>query len=261
MVVQNASFNCLAGKMLVTARGFRQRDELFERIGRLFSRTPARVAYYPGAHERYRSLVESADDARIQRFGDTTGGRLPWTLIAGLDAEERSPLFEIEPFSAIISETSVGSTDPVEYLARATEFANDRLWGTLNATVMIPSHLEQDTRVGRALEEAVTGLRYGTVGVNLWPAIGYGMGTAPWGGYPGSSLRDVQSGIGWSHNALMLEKIEKSVCRSPLPFGLPEYIWYPGHRRLQQLGRAIARVEAEQRPRGVLSAAWALLQR
>lgn len=40
-------------------------------------------------------------------------------------------------------------------------------------------------------------LRYGTVAINYWPAIGYGTGTPPWGGHPSSTLQDAQRGI-WS---------------------------------------------------------------
>lgn len=260
MVAQNASFNCVAGKLIVTARGFAQRDELLARLGRLFESTPTRVAHYPGAEDRHRSLVSAAGDARVQHFGEGGGGKLPWTLISGVDSESDSPLFTTEPFCSIITETQVSSTDPVEFLSEATDFVNDSVWGTLNATVMIPGRLEHDARVGRALDDALVALRYGTVGVNLWPAVSYGLGSTPWGGYPGSTLADAQSGIGWGHDALMLEEVEKVICRTPL-LGLREYVWYPGHRRLAELGRALARLEAQPRPSGVLGAAWALVRR
>lgn len=259
-VVQNASFNCLAGKLIITPKGFKQREALLERVAHHLTEAPTRVAYYPGARARYDALLGSASDLDVRRYGDGTQGKLPWTLVRGVPEDSRSPFFEVEPFCALISETCVGSSDPVEFLAAATEFANQKLWGTLSATIMIPRGAEQDSSIARALDGAVRGLRYGTVGVNLWPAVGYGIGSAPWGGYPGSTLSDAQSGIGWGHNTLMLEGIEKSVVRASL-LGLKEFVWYPGHRRLAALGRAIARAEAGPSPRAVLGAAFALIRR
>lgn len=259
-VAQNASCNCVAAKMLVMPRGFSRRTELLERLRRSFERIETRLAYYPGSAQRYESLLSKVPPESIRRIGDATRGRLPWTLVEGLEPASGSALFEVEPFCTILSEVLVGSSDPVEYLASATRFANETLWGTLNATIIVPRRLEQDSRIGRALDAALTDLRYGTIGVNLWPAASYGLGQPPWGGHPSSTLANVQSGIGFGHNSLMLERVEKVVCRAPLR-GLPEFVWYPGHRRLADLGRAVAHVEAQPKPAGVLRAGWALLRR
>ena len=68
-------------------------------------------------------------------------GAIPWTLLSGLDpADTGEPAFRTEPFCALISETAVGSEDPLEYLAAAVAFANQRLWGTLSATLLAPRH-------------------------------------------------------------------------------------------------------------------------
>ncbi|MET0793954.1 MAG: aldehyde dehydrogenase family protein, partial [Polyangiaceae bacterium] len=131
MVVQNASFNCNAAKMLVLARGFAQRTALLERLQAQLSRVAPRFAYYPGAKQRYASLIEGAP--HVTRLGNAAEGQLPWTLITELDPESDAPQFSVEPFCSILSEVSVGSADPVEFLASATAFANERLWGTLNA--------------------------------------------------------------------------------------------------------------------------------
>jgi len=44
----------------------------------------------------------------------------------------------------------------------------------------------------------------------------FAYGSPPWGAYPGASLTDVQSGIGWVHNTAMLEGVEKAVLWHPL---------------------------------------------
>ncbi|HEX2674267.1 MAG TPA: hypothetical protein VHM25_25495 [Polyangiaceae bacterium] len=243
MVVQNASFNCNAAKMLITPKGFPQREPLLARLEAELSKIPPRNAYYPGAEERYASLTTDAE--HVTRIGDAGEGQLPWTLITELDPRSSAPQFSVEPFCSILSEVSVGSANPIEFLARATEFANERLWGTLNAMLYVTPHTERDPTLSRALENALAELRYGTVALNHWPAAGYALGTAPWGGHPSVTLADVQSGLGWVHNSLLFDArvIEKTVQRGPLrAFPAPPY--FPGHRSLHLLGRALADFEA-----------------
>jgi acyl-CoA reductase-like NAD-dependent aldehyde dehydrogenase len=241
MVVQNASFNCNAAKMLVTPRGFAQRSALLDRLQAQLSRVPPRVAYYPGAGQRYAALTAGAE--HVTRVGHAGEGSLPWTLITELHPESHAPQFTIEPFCSILSEVSVGSADPVEFLASATAFANDRLWGTLNAMLYVSPATERDETLSAALERSIAELRYGTIGINQWPASAYALATSPWGGHPSASLADVQSGLGWVHNGLLLEHVEKTVQRGPLrAFPAPAY--FPGHRSLHLLGRTLVDFEA-----------------
>ncbi|MFJ8822747.1 hypothetical protein ACIREE_13270 [Streptomyces sp. NPDC102467] len=65
------------------------------------------------------------------------------------------------------------------------------------------------------MDEAVAGLRYGTLGVNCWSAFGFLLGYTPWGAHPGHTRQDIGSGIGFVHNAFMLEDVEKTVLRAP----------------------------------------------
>jgi len=243
MLVQNASFNCNAAKMLITPRGFGQREQLLTRLKAELAKVPPRNAYYPGAEARYASLTKDA--ARVTRIGDAGTGQLPWTLITELDPRSSAVQFSVEPFCSILSEVSVGSADPVEFLAAATAFANERLWGTLNAMLYVTPDTERDPALAKALEHAIDALRYGTVGVNHWPSAAYVLASAPWGGYPGATLADAQSGLGWVHNSLMFDgpAIEKTVQRGPLrAFPVPPY--FPGHRSLHLLGRALLDFEA-----------------
>ncbi len=242
MVVNNGSFNCNAAKMLVTAKGWPQRQRFLDLVARGLSGVPTRRAYYPGAFDRYRALL--AGHAEVQRFGQATDDRLQWALILDLDAGDASePLFRTEPFCGILSETAVGSTDPVEFLAEATRFMNHRLWGTLNATLVVPPALEGDPVVGAALDRAILDLRYGTVAINHWPAVGYAFGTTPWGGHQSATLADVQSGLGWVHNTCMLQGVDKTVVRGPLVVR-PAPMWFAGNTRAERVAPLAADLEA-----------------
>jgi aldehyde dehydrogenase (NAD(P)+) len=132
--------------------------------------------------------------------------------------------------------------DPIEFLAEATEFANEYVWGTLNAMLFVHPRSESDPGVRPALDRALRELRYGTIAINHWPAMVYAFGVPPWGGHPSATLDNIQSGLGWVHNTLMLERIEKNVLRGPLkPF--PKPAWFPGHRTLDELGKRLLSFE------------------
>lgn len=242
MVTNNASFNCISGKALVLPRGWRQRDRFLELVLQKMALTPARRAWYPGAEQRYAALTEGRDEIRRLGGGEHT---LPWTLLTGLDPDDPAErAFDTEAFCAVVFETQVGGEDPVEYLAAAVRFANERLWGTLSAALLVSARAQLDRTVSAAVERAIRDLRYGSVCVNLWPGMAYAAGTAPWGAYPGATLTDIQSGRGFFHNTRMLEHVEKFVLRGPSwsPLKLP---YAPGHRSAHLLGRRLASLEED----------------
>jgi hypothetical protein len=143
----------------------------------------------------------------------------------------------------MLSEVAVGSDDPVEFTKAAVAFVNDHVWGTLVATLFVHPTFEADT-VGRdAIEAAIRDLRYGTVAVNTWPALGYALCATPWGGHPSSTLADIQSGMGWVNNTVLLEGIEKCVVRAPL-VAKPKPIHFPTHKTLDVMGRRLVAFES-----------------
>ena len=55
--------------------------------------------------------------------------------------------------------------------------------------------------------------------MNAWTGAGYLLPRTSWGAFPGHTYADIQSGIGVVHNALFLDRPEKSVVRAPFrPF-------------------------------------------
>jgi hypothetical protein len=194
------------------------------------------------------------------KAGREADGALPWTLILDLDASKTDEsLFSTEPFCGILSEVSIGSQDPVEFLSAATAFCNDRLWGTLSASIVIHPSLEEDRTVGRAFEDAVAKLRYGAIAVNHWPALVYGLVVPPWGGHPSATLDNVQSGIGWVHNTPMLGKIDKAVVRGPLRVSPKPPIFYD-NRKMRDIGEAVTHYAAAPSWGRVLSVATKALR-
>lgn len=258
-VVNNASFNCNAGKMLVLPKGWAQRGLFLEMLQRALTSARLRRAYYPGAADRYASLTAGKDPIKLgePREGE---GELPWTLVCGLDPKDASePLFSNEPFCGMISEVEVGGTDPIEYLDAATRFCNETLWGTLNCAIVAHPLHEEDPAVKDALDQAILKLRYGAVAINHWPALVYALVVPPWGGHPSATLADVQSGIGFVHNTQMLGRVEKAVVRGPLrTFPKPAYFY--DNRRMSDIGERLAAYQADPSWGKVLAVAAAALR-
>jgi aldehyde dehydrogenase (NAD(P)+) len=241
MVTHNASFNCIAGKMLVLPRGWRRRERFLDLVLQRMALTPARRAWYPGAESRYAALTAGRSGLRVVGGGERT---LPWTLVTDLDPDDASErAFHTEPFCSILSETQVGSGDPLEFLDAAVRFCNERLWGTLAAAIVVSSKAQADPGTGAAVERAIRALRYGSVSVNLWPGVAYSSG-GPWGAYPGAPLTDIQSGRGFVHNTRMLEHVEKLVMRGPAWSAL-KLPYFPSHRTAHVLGRRLAELETD----------------
>ena len=122
-------------------------------------------------------------------------------------------------------------------------FANEDCWGTLSCCLL--AHPWVGETLHDELDRAVTHLRYGTVAVNAWPALGYAQASTTWGAYPGHTPEDIQSGTGVVHNALLFDHPQKSVIWAPFrPLAKPGY--FADHKTLAKLGQAM--LEHEQAP-------------
>jgi acyl-CoA reductase-like NAD-dependent aldehyde dehydrogenase len=256
MLVNNAGFNCTTSRVIVLAAAWPQRAALLDRIRRRLADEPPRLAYYPGSHARFEAFRAAYPAA--ETFGRPADGELPWMLIAGLSPDAAGdPAYRVEAFCSVTAETVIDAPDAATFLDRATEFANDRLWGTLNATLIVDPRTARDPAVKPALDRALDRLRYGTVSINHWSAIGYGLGITPWGAYPGHPRTDIGSGTGFVHNPLMFDSVEKTVVTSPFR-AWPKPMWFIGHRTAHRIVPHLLEVEARRRllhllPVGVLA--------
>jgi Aldehyde dehydrogenase family len=229
----NAAFDCNANKVIILPKGWPQRDAFLDGIEQALSKASPRKAYYPGAHERWR--LYSADRRGIKSFGNETVDLLPWTLVRDLDATDPTErAFSSESFCPVIFETQIGSADPIEFLEKAVSFANERLWGTLSAGLVVHPKTMKDPVLAGSVERAISHLRYGAVCVNAWAGYLFAFVTPPWGAHPSSTLADIQSGTGWVHNTPMLEGIEKAVLRHPVT-AMPKPTYFPTHRSAHRL--------------------------
>ncbi len=259
MLTNNAGFNCNATRVIIQHAGWPQRDQLLQQMRRLLAQVPPRFAYYPGALERHRSFLVAHPEA--EHIGTSTDEQLPWTLVAGVDPENIDDVcFTTEAFCSLFAETALASASVPEYIDHAVVFANQHIWGSLNATIIVHPDSLKDPRIAAAVERAVANLRYGTVGVNYWAGAGFTLGVTTWGAFPGHEIHNIQSGTGVVHNTLMFSQPQKTVLSGPFR-SIPTPPWFVTHgRKASKLFPKLVALEASPSPWKVPGIMWAAVR-
>ncbi|WP_353946070.1 aldehyde dehydrogenase family protein [Streptomyces sp. HUAS MG91] len=205
--LNNSGHNCVATQILVVPREWDGTEKLLAEIRAVLRELPPRPDYYPGADDRLDAVAFAHPDTEFAFDDDTCRMLVPDIT------DPDDPMLSVEVFASALGVVRLPGADAPQFLRAATEFANDRLPGTLGATLLVHPRTERAHRA--AVDEAIAALRYGTLGVNCWSAFGFLLGYTPWGAFPGHTRQDIGSGIGFVHNAFMLEDVEKTVLRAP----------------------------------------------
>ena len=243
MVVNNAGFNCISARVIVTHAGWPQRDAFLGALTQTLAEVTARRAYYPGAASRRDAFVAAHPEA--EELGRGPADALPWTVIPGVPPGRTDDIcFNVESFFGEVAETALPASDAAAFLDAATAFCNDVLWGTLGATILVSPASTKDREVAGALERAVADLRYGSIGVNVWHGISFALGSTTWGAYPGHPRTDIQSGTGVVGNALMFDRPQKSVVRGPFR-ARPKPPWFATAKDSYEVMRRFVAFEAD----------------
>ena len=137
-------------------------------------------------------------------------------------------------------------------------FVNGQVWGTLDAVLVVHPQSLKDEAVASAVDQSIADLKYGTLSVNIYPGMAYWVSSAPWGSYPGQSIYDIQSGIGFVTNTFMFEHPVKSVVHGPFlaspdPFD-------PGFSRAGEFGRKLAELQVDPGWGKLTSMFWTLMR-
>jgi acyl-CoA reductase-like NAD-dependent aldehyde dehydrogenase len=259
MLVNNGGFNCIASRMIVQHRAWSKRSDLLDAIRTSLRQAEERMPYYPGAVERWTNFTDAHTTA--EWFGQQGDDRVPFTLIPDLDPERDDDIaFTTEAFCGVMGEVALDTARSIpEYLDAAVEFCNDTLWGTLAASIIVHPRSLADPEVAAAVERAIDRLEYGSVVVNHFTGAAYAFVSPPWGGYPGATDTDIQSGRGFVHNTYLLEDVQKTVVRGPFrPPITPA--WFHNHRTAHELLPKVARLTATGNLAGLPSLLWSALR-
>ena len=238
-IAHNASFNCAAGQVLITAANWAQRADFLTAVRTELAKTPARIAYYPGAQARYQTFLDRYPQSEL--LGARSDEIIPWTIIPDVPTLAGEYALTEEAFCGLLAEVQIDSQSTPEFLTQAVEFANDRLWGTLSCTVIVDGQTQKQYAL--EFDRAIADLQYGAIGVNLWSGMLFYFGSTTWGAYPGNSLADVGSGIGFVHNTYLFDYPQKSVVYAPFRI-FPTPAWFGTHKNLLGLAQKLLKFEA-----------------
>lgn len=208
MRLHNAGHNCIAGQVVLLSEEWPQRDAFIAELEAAIARAPERSTWYPGAAERVAAAAERPG-------ADVLGQRDGRVVVCPTDEDTTRWIESTEIFAPVLGLVGLPGAAG-EFLQHAIRHANDKLAGTLGANIIIDPATQRGIR---DFDEQLAQLRYGTIGVNVWTALGFLTARATWGGFPGATLTDVESGIGIVHNAFLLDDVERTVVRGPFrPF-------------------------------------------
>ena len=209
MRLQNSGHNCIAGQVVLVSSDWPQRDAFLAALEKAYAAAPQRPVWYPGSAAKLEAAASVHSTA--QWFADGTRA-----IIEVGPGDDATAIEQTEYFAPVLGIVEVAGLGQ-EFLDAAVAHANDRLVGTLGANVLIDPATEHS--LGEDFERTLADLRYGTIAINAWTAFGFLQPALTWGGFPGATLDDVGSGLGVVHNALLLDRVERSVVRGPFrPF-------------------------------------------
>lgn len=241
--LHNSGFNCVACQVLIVSRDWEQTPAFLDRLKKTLFKVPVRAPYYPGAQNRMDQFAEHASQATRLDKG-----------VCNIMLDQVGPSndghFRLnEVFSSAMSVVSLDGQDSEAFLRAAINYANDQLHGTLGANVLI--HPKTMAKIGRRrFEQLLTELHYGCIAINAWTGLGFLLSQTPWGAYPGHTLANVQSGIGFVHNSFLFDAPERTVIEAPWrPFPrnllhgsialLPRPPWFVTNKRADRIGRLL----------------------
>lgn len=242
MKLHNSGHNCISCQAIVMPKGWAEGAELIDRVKRIASGY-SRPAWYPGSEQRLTRYGEHGGTVeRVER-----GPLSPALLVGEISEDAYNRANEV--FAPALGIKELDAPDAETYLEAAIEYANERLWGTLGAQILI--HPKTIKQIGKKrFETIISRFRYGTIGINGWCGMGFLITACPWGAFPGHTLEDVGSGIGTVHNSFMLEKTERVVLYAPwrpFPRGLlsfqfallPRPPFFITNRRQHRIGQGL----------------------
>lgn len=249
--LHNSGHTCVASQVLILPSDWTKTDALLDALRAALRASPARHPFYPGAEGRQEAFRAAHPDA------EALPGDAKRTLLVGVDPASDHPAFTDEFFGPIYTTTSLPGADAAAYLASAVDFANNRLHGNLGANIIV--HPSTARELGSQLDRAVADLAYGAIGINVWSAFVFLASRGAWGAFPGNTVDDIQSGVGFVHNALLFDRPQKNVVRAPfrtfprsLRHGQPSMAvkppWFLSNRTATTTARHLTSFAADPKP-------------
>ena len=234
--LNNSGFNCIAAQVIILPKNWKHTDKLKRDIKYYLKKVGDTTSYYPGASENLNDLVQTENYDQINNLSCST----PF-LVSDLNLEKEYANKEVWSTALYFQELPYSTYE--NFCSNAVDYVNNHLWGNLGVTVLIKNH-KKKTNQG-ILNTYIEELKYGTVAINEWSALGFVIPTLPWGGYPGNKDNDIQSGQGYVHNALLFESPQKGIVYSRFRLSpLIDPPWFVTNKKAHRIFRHLTYYQA-----------------
>jgi hypothetical protein len=234
--LNNSGFNCIAAQVIILPKNWKHTDKLKRDIKYYLKKVGDTTSYYPGASENLNDLVQTENYDQINNLSCST----PF-LVSDLNLEKEYANKEVWSTALYFHELPYSTYE--NFCSNAVDYVNNHLWGNLGVTVLIKNH-KKKTNQG-ILNTYIEELKYGTVAINEWSALGFVIPTLPWGGYPGNKDNDIQSGQGYVHNALLFESPQKGIVYSRFRLSpLIDPPWFVTNKKAHRIFRHLTYYQA-----------------
>ena len=225
--LNNNGFNCIAAQVVVLPDGWGHTETLIKYVKYYMNKAKDRKAYYPDSIERLTKLEKDKSYERVNSLSCTTPH-----LTREIKAYNKYELDEV--WSSTIYFRKIAYSNAEDYVKKATDYCNNELWGNLGVSVIIKNHNSKFNK--HITNSYIENLKYGTIAINEWAAIGYIIPQLPWGGFPGNKDNDIQSGQSVVHNSMLFESPLKGIVETKFRISrLIDPPWFITNRKSRRL--------------------------
>lgn len=219
----NGGATCVAPRVALTARDWSLRERFVAHLATAFARLPPRRPFLAATYAQFAAATGGAP----------AGDALPPTLQPDLDPARDAAVCASECFAPVLREFAFPAADTAAFCDRTAAFVRERCFGALSAYVFAPPRVWRRERA--RLAQTIERLPHGTVAINCWTGIGYGLGATPWGVPPDAAPAH---GRGWVRDVSGAPDVRRVVVRAPFR-QRPLPPWLAGPRRAAATLRAL----------------------
>ena len=225
--LNNNGFNCIAAQVVVLPDGWGHTETLIKYVKYYMNKAKDRKAYYPDSIERLTKLEKDKSYERVNSLSCTTPH-----LTREIKAYNKYELDEV--WSSTIYFRKIAYSNAEDYVKKSIDYCNNELWGNLGVSVIIKNHNNKFNK--HITNSYIENLKYGTISINEWAAIGYIIPQLPWGGFPGNKDNDIQSGQSVVHNSMLFESPLKGIVETKFRISrLIDPPWFITNRKSRRL--------------------------
>jgi hypothetical protein len=221
--LNNGGFNCISAQIVVLPDEWKHTNKLMKYVKHYMKNIDDRFSYYPNSIEKLNSLEK---DTNYERLNDITCA----TPHLSREIKAYSKFETSEVWGTSIYFKQIPYTNDLDYAQNVIDYCNNTLWGNLGVTVLFKKYKNKKNK--HISDLYVNELKYGTVAINEWSAIGFIIPTLPWGGFPGNKDNDIQSGQDFVHNSLFFESVENGIVYSKFRMSnLIDPLWFVTNKK------------------------------